>query len=259
MSRPVYLADVSLDIDEIYTLSGEEAYHAVVTKRSKKGELIDIVDGKGRRHICEIQQVIGKELVVQVCDVSVEKKDLISYHLIQALAKSGRDEQAVETCTEYGVFSIHPWQADRSISSWKKKEEKGRNKWVNICVRASKQSRRAHIPQVHSLKNTKELCSYVQEVVSGGARVYVCHEEADEYLVPSFMDFLEGMNDDMSVNVFFIVGPEGGISSQEIESLSAVGAVPVLLGRHILRSSSAGAYALALACACEQVQEKVVK
>ena len=157
--------------------------------------------------------------------------------IVQALAKGGRDEQAVETCTEFGADAFIPWMSERTIVRWSdpKRAEKGRTKLADTAWAAAKQSRRAFVPGVEPVVTTKQLVERVREFPGA---VLVCHEEASERLV----DIL----DDSAEQIMVIVGPEGGISGAEVEALNGAGAHSVLLGEHVLRSATAGAWASAV-------------
>ena len=155
--------------------------------------------------------------------------------LVQALAKGDRDDQAIEAATEYGVDEVVPWQAARCIVQWRgERGEKARRKWGSAVLAASKQSRRARVPVVAELATTTTLVVRVR----GAAAAYVLHEDATESLatqpLPDHGD------------VLLVVGPEGGITPEEVAALEAAGAVAVRLGDTVLRSSSAGPAALAV-------------
>jgi 16S rRNA (uracil1498-N3)-methyltransferase len=161
--------------------------------------------------------------------------------LVQALAKGERDDQAVEAATEYGVDEVVPWQAARSIVQWRgERGERARRKWESAVVSASKQSRRARVPVVGELATTKSLVARV----AGSAAAYVLHEEATESLA---RQPLPDRGD-----VVVVVGPEGGITPDEIAALEAAGARTVRLGDTVLRSSSAGPAALAVLSAASR-------
>ena len=99
---------------DVLTLTGPEARHAVTVRRLRTGERADLVDGEGLRLMCEVEAVEavnggaagagrGSRLVVRVIERVVEPAAPLRLTLVQALAKGGRDEQAVETATEVGV------------------------------------------------------------------------------------------------------------------------------------------------------------
>lgn len=94
------------------------------------------------------------------------------------------------------------------------------------------------MPEVAPLHSTKQLLAAVRDAIAAGERVLVLHEVAATPLVSLAWP-------DPERPVWLIVGPEGGISDQEVAALTAEGAEAVLLGPHVLRASSAGPAAIA--------------
>jgi 16S rRNA (uracil1498-N3)-methyltransferase len=160
--------------------------------------------------------------------------------LIQAIAKGDRDELAIQAATEIGIATIVPWQADRSISRWDGKEAKGVERWQSIVDEASKQSLRSWFPSVSKPLNTQELSNLVAHQANEGTRFLVLDPTAEIGLGSILKDVAK-----LEKPITVIVGPEGGITENELKSLESAGAVRVHLGKGILRTSTAGVAALA--------------
>lgn len=147
MTLPVYVdPDLSAAcVGETIRLDGDEARHAATVRRTRVGERIDIVNGKGLRATITVTDVAKSSLVGTVEHVANDPAHNPQITLVQALAKGGRDEQAVETATEYGADAFIPWQAERSIVSWSDpaKARKGVGRWEATAQSAAKQSRRS--------------------------------------------------------------------------------------------------------------------
>lgn len=239
MTRPVFVVPSEVlreaRVDQDLVLDGQEGRHAAVVRRIGVGEEVDLVDGAGRRARTRVSAASHAGLDVTVLEVSQEPEPAPRLVLVQALAKGDRDDQAIEAATELGVDAIIPWQAQRSIVQWR--GERGRRshgKWVDTVRAASKQSRRARFPEVEALVDRASLVRRVEE-----ARVaYVLHGDATEPLAA--VDLPE------QGEVLVVVGPEGGISPEELSALHEAGAQTVRLGHTVLRSSSAGPAALAV-------------
>lgn len=239
MSAPVFVCAAVTDaaIGDAVVLTGGEARHAATVQRREAGERIDLVDGLGRRAVGRIVTVGDGEIVVAVEALGSDDDPVIV--LVQALAKGGRDEQAIESATELGVTRLVPWAAERAIVQWRgPKADKGRAAWLALAVAATKQSRRALVPTVDPLVTTRQLELLVADAVATGARVLVLHEVAETALGSLAWS-------DARQPTWLIVGPEGGISDREVAALVAAGGEPVLLGPHVLRASSAGPAAIA--------------
>ena len=245
MTLPLFLVDAATVRDAVagstVVLDGPEGRHAATVRRIGVGEQVMLGDGLGRRVTCTVQAASKDSLDLVVTAVDVEPAPTPRFVLVQALAKGDRDDQAIEAATEYGVDEVVPWQAARSIVQWRgERGEKARRKWESTVLAASKQSRRARVPVVGLLVTTKGLVA----LVGGAAAAYVLHDDATKTLasqqVPTDGD------------VLVVVGPEGGITPDEVAALEAAGAVAVRLGDTVLRSSSAGPAALAVLSAASR-------
>ena len=239
MSAPVFVCAEAADAvaGSVLTLGGAEARHALAVQRRAVGEAIDLVDGAGARARARIVSVHDGVLEARVEEVSRDDDPPVT--LVQALAKGGRDEQAVEAATELGITRVVPWAAERSIVQWRgAKADKALAQWRSLVVAAAKQSRRALIPHVEHLVTSRHLAHDIAAATAEGVRVLVLHEAASAPLAR-----LTWADD--SQPVWIIVGPEGGITDSELDAFTAAGALAVRLGPHVLRASSAGAAAIA--------------
>jgi 16S rRNA (uracil1498-N3)-methyltransferase len=221
--------------DALVELTGAEAKHAVAVNRSRVGDGVRIGNGRGLVVTGVIETVEPGRVGVRVSTVAVEKDAAPRLVLVQALAKGDRDELAIQAATELGVSGIIPWAASRSVSRWEgQKKEKGRARWETIVREASKQSIRSFVPSVEPIASTADLVGRV-----GTARVVLLDPTAGDPL--SHLDVAGDERD-----LLLVVGPEGGISDAELETLTAAGAVRARLGTTVLRTSSAGPAALAV-------------
>ena len=213
-------------------ITGTEAHHAAQVLRVRPGELIDVVDGAGRRVHGDVTSAERSHVTIRVISVIDEPDPRPRLTVVQALAKSDRGERAVETLTEVGVDVIVPWAAAHSVVRWdSERSRRGVDRWRSTAHAAGKQARRARLPHVTDVHVTDE----VARLVSTATLALVLDEEAgtplSAYDVPADGD------------VILIVGPEGGVSDTEREVFAAAGALPARLGPTVLRTSTAGTVA----------------
>lgn len=228
----LFLCD-DLAADEL-ELTGPEGRHAATVRRVKVGEHVDLADGRGTRASCTVVSV-GQDVVrLRVDRRAVEPAPQPWLVLVQALAKGDRGELAVELATEVGVDEVLPWQAERCIVKWDgPRGEKALSRWRSTAREAGKQSRRARHPVLAHWASTDELLARVAVTPT-----LLLHESASTPLASV------GLPD--TGELLLVVGPEGGLTDREVRALTAVGAVPVRLGSSVVRTSTAGAAAVAV-------------
>lgn len=237
MSDPVFFVEqVPTVANASFRLDGAEGRHAAVVRRIGPGERIVVSDGRGQGVRCCVVSADKSGL-----DLTVEEGDLQPRDprtgprivAVQALAKGDRSELAIEMLTEIGVDEIVPWQSSRSIVRWQgDRGVKSLAKWRATVREATKQSRRLLIPQVSELVTTKQLAARVAST----DLALVLHEDAGEHLSAVALP--------NAGEVLLIVGPEGGISPEELRAFEASGALPVLISDGVLRTSTAGVVAV---------------
>jgi 16S rRNA (uracil1498-N3)-methyltransferase len=242
VTTPLFLLPPSamdgVGVGDELVMDGEEGRHAVAVRRIRPGEQIDLADGAGGVARVRVLACSGDRLTAQVLSVARDTEPRPRLVLVQALAKGGRDELAVETATELGVDEIVPWQARRSVVVWDgPRGERSRRRWEATVRSAVKQSRRARLPQVGATVTTRQLT----ERIRVAAATFVLSEEASDPLVGALLPEPGDPGD-----LVIIVGPEGGIDDAELADLGGAGARAVRLGPQVLRTSTAGAAALAV-------------
>jgi len=216
------------------TVEGDEAHHAVVVRRLRVGEQVTLADGLGLVATGEVSATAKRSFDVQVTALDERPEPSPSVTVVQALPKGDRGELAVEVLTEIGTARIVPWAAARSVAVWKgERAAKSHAKWQSTAREAAKQSRRAWHPVVPPLATTAD----VLDLVPGADLAVVLHEAATEPIgaiaVPDMGEIL------------VVVGPEGGLTDDEVAAFVGEGAVAVRLGDEVLRTSTAGVAAVA--------------
>ncbi|PRZ31389.1 16S rRNA (uracil1498-N3)-methyltransferase [Antricoccus suffuscus] len=217
------------------TLDGDEGLHAAKVRRIRVGEQIRIADGAGAFADCAVESVAARTLVARVVRHGADPVRRPTITVVQALPKADRGSLAVELLTEAGVDEIVPWQSRNCVARWSdpQKAARGVAKWAVTAREAAKQSRRTRVPIIAPLISTRELLQRAKD-----QRTIVLHESATASLM---QQSFSGVSD-----LMVIVGPEGGVSPDEVADLRGVGACVVHLGPEVLRTSSAGLAAVAV-------------
>jgi 16S rRNA (uracil1498-N3)-methyltransferase len=229
VSLPLFLVD-ALPASDSFLLDGPEGHHAASVQRLRSGESLWLCDGRGGTASAVVEAVGRGTLTVRITDRWYAAAPSPRLVVAQGIPKGDRGELAVQAMTEVGVDEIVPWAASRSVSIWRgERGTRGREKWAATAREAAKQARRSWLPTVSPPVPTKDLVGRVSLVL---------HESAD---VP-----LSSVELPRSDELVVAVGPEGGISDDEVAAFVEGGATPVRLGTTVLRTSTAGVAALSV-------------
>jgi 16S rRNA (uracil1498-N3)-methyltransferase len=215
-------------------LDGDEARHAVVVRRIRVGEQVALTDGAGTTAVVTVTATTKSSLTGTVSEVTSDEPGSPRLVVVQAIPKGDRGELAVEMLTEVGADVIVPWAASRSVAVWRgERAAKSLAKWRSTAREAAKQARRSWHPAVSGMASTTDVVALLR----GAALSVVLHEAGTKPLasidVPTDGD------------VVVVVGPEGGISDEELAAFAEAGAEPLRMGRSVLRTSTAGVAAAA--------------
>jgi 16S rRNA (uracil1498-N3)-methyltransferase len=224
-----FVPDLPTQVGASYSFNSEDANHAIKVLRIEVDEIFRVSDGNGGWANVQVTEVTKRSLETTVLEVGRQEPIEIKFTVVQALPKSDRAKEAVELLTEAGADVIVPWLANRSIS-----RTEVISKFATTAREASKQSRRLFIPQLHETVKEKG----VVELIKSADLALVFHESAQVKLS-------EIITPQTKVkNVLIVIGPEGGITEEELATFAAAGAHVAGLGRPILRSAHAGLAAL---------------
>ena len=236
MSLPVHVVPTLAGVGagSSVQVTGDEAHHAVAVRRLRVGEAVVLTDGAGCSATGTVSSTGKRVFEVDVDAVETSSPDEPAVTVVQAIPKGDRGELAVEMLTEIGVAEIVPWGAARSVAVWKgERAVKSLARWRSTAREAAKQSRRAWFPTVTEPATTPEVAG----VLAGADLAVVLHEGAS---VP-----LSSLAVPRSGRIAVVVGPEGGLTEEEVAAFVAAGATPVRLGAEVLRTSTAGVAAVA--------------
>ena len=236
MSLPVHLVPSLAGVAAGGTVevTGDEAHHAVAVRRLRVGQQVVLTDGSGRSVTGSVASTGKRAFSVTVDRVEGVPPPEPELVVVQALPKGDRGELAVEMLTEIGAARIVPWAASRSVAVWKgERAVKSLARWRSTAREAAKQARRSWFPEVTELASTAD----VERLLATAALSVVLHEEASVSLA--------SLTVPAAGSVVVLVGPEGGLSPEEVTAFVAAGATSVRLGAEVLRTSTAGVAAAA--------------
>jgi 16S rRNA (uracil1498-N3)-methyltransferase len=231
-SRPALFRVDAVPAAGELVLDGAEGRHAADVRRVRPGEVVLVGDGTRAR--ASVTEVRRGAVTLDVLERRTDPPPALRVVLAQALVKGDRGELAVELATEAGVDAVLPWRAERSVARWDDgpRGAKALERWRSTAREAAKQARRAVDPAVADPVTTAQLAERVR--AADAALVLEGTADADLATVALPADG----------ELVLVVGPEGGVTDAELDTLRDAGAVPVALGPSVLRTSTAAAVAL---------------
>lgn len=223
------------------TIEGEDARHLAVVRRASPGDLVRISDGRGTIADARLTSVTPAAVGIEVLERTVAPAPSPRVAVHQGLAKGDKVDGVIRRLVEMGVDEIVVFEAGRSVARWDgaRRAAAGR-RWATIAREAAKQSHRAWLPVLAGpLPETGAAAAPAR-----GGLGLVAHPAAGSHLRDVLADRAPAGG--CPESVWVVVGPEGGLSEDEVATFAAAGAVPVSLGPQILRTETAAVAAAAL-------------
>jgi 16S rRNA (uracil1498-N3)-methyltransferase len=212
-------------------LESSEARHALKVLRLEKGDEVVLMDGQAL-YRAALYAISGELVRCEIIQALPSPEASLRITLYQGLPKADKLEWIVQKCTEAGAANFVPIALSRCVSVVTDKDAaKKQERWQRIVQEAAKQSGRAAIPAVSLplsfAKAFERLKSHELVLVpweeAGGFGPYKVHEQFSHVR-----------------DIAIVIGPEGGIAPEEITRLKSIGAIPMTLGKRILRTETAG-------------------
>ena len=221
-------------------IQGSDVNHMKNVLRMRPGEEVMVSDGNNRQYRCRVEDYPEGEAVLAILEAGLVDTELPSrIYLFQGLPKQEKMELIVQKAVELGVCQVIPVQTRRCVVKLDaKKAAKKVQRWQQIAESAAKQAGRGYIPAVSEVMTFQEALAF--------------SETLDIRLIPyELADGMEGtrkildeIRPRQSVGIF--IGPEGGFEKEEVSRAVEAGAMPITLGKRILRTETAGIAVLSI-------------
>jgi len=207
----------------------------------QSGEEVMVVDPTGPA--CRVRIETASSECVEATVLSAQDRSQDTHvTLVQGLPKGDKMDLVVEKAVEVGVEAIVPAVFERSVVSLDEQKALRRvERWRRIAEAAAKQSQRNIVPRVEELADLERVLALVE---SADAALVPWEDEADS--APGIGAALESVDAKSDWHLVVVVGPEGGLTAEEVQRMRAAGGIAVSLGRTVLKSETAGILSAAL-------------
>ena len=218
-------------VENFFTLGWDDSYHILKVMRMTTGDKIEIVSG-GKTYISEITNT-SPLVVANVVDEIHETSELpVSVTIAQSLVKEQKMDFLLQKATELGASAFIPLVTERSVIKIDGKESKKISRWQKIVKEASEQSKRTQIPKVFNGMTISLLSS-----IEGYDVKLLCTVREN---TKNLKNLLSNIRD--SAKIIVVIGPEGGFTIEEEETLIRGGFETVSLGDSVLRTETASLF-----------------
>ncbi len=216
-----------------FILDNTDLYHIKTVMRMKENELIEVVYN-GDLYICCICNV-NKNIEIKIKElVEGEENNLPKITFFIPLLKEQKMDLILQKATELGVYKIVPIMLNRSVIKVKDDFDKRIHRWMKICKEASEQSKRLNIPIIENLVKIEDLKNI------NGLNIVCSTKEKNK----NIKNIVKNNKKYDKINV--VVGPEGGITDKEEQTLIKNGFIPTTLGNMIMRVETVPIYIMSV-------------
>ena len=234
ISRVFFSEPGPLVVGQSLTLTDKTYHYLARVLRVREGQQVLLFDGSGFEYQVVVEQVTRREIRATVWGQLVGvPPSPVSIALYLALSRGERMDYALQKTTELGVDVVHLVQSQFcTVQLTPERQNKRMQHWQQVVVSASEQSGRSMVPKLVAPKLFSQLepVTYAAFVADPGARE-TFNAWSDKLSAPK--------------NLAILVGPEGGLSDQEITLANDLGFVSLAMGPRIMRTETAAAITVA--------------
>ena len=219
---------------DMVTIEGADVNHIVNVLRMKVGEEVSVHDDVNRKYLCRIAELQEDKVCLSILEQQTSDTELpCRIYLFQGLPKGDKMEWIIQKGVELGAYAIVPVATKRAVVKLdEKKAQKKVARWNSIAESAAKQSGRGMIPEVLPVMKFAEALQFAEDLDLN----LIPYEKAEG--IADTKQRIEKIRPGQSIGIF--IGPEGGFEEAEVEMAKEKRAIPVTLGRRILRTETAG-------------------
>ena len=234
MRIPRIFTNSPLAVGSQCQLDDNAANHVGRVLRMQAGQALQLFNGDGQDYRATITEAGKKHVQVEVQEAAEnETESPLRVVLAQTLSKGDRMDYAVQKAVEMGVSEIVPLTTERCDVKLKgDREDKRLRHWQQVAISAAEQCGRARVPEIQPVMTVQQ---WLEHARACDLRL-VLHHRTERSL-----NTLEKPS-----SIALMIGPEGGLTAEEIALAEDNGFLPVALGPRVLRTETAPVAAIAL-------------
>ena len=227
--------DQPLTIGEPLALNPTASRHLVSVLRLKAGDTITLFNGQGGEFLCTLEQCSPKKVIAKVHSFEgITRESPLNIHLGIGISRGDKMDWVIQKATEAGVTEITPLFTERTEVKLKgERAEKKIRHWQQVSASACEQCYRNQLPTLHPPIALNEWLREAQ-----AEKKLVLHHRSQQTL--------SQLGNQRTNSVALLIGPEGGLTTQEIELAEAAKFSSLTLGPRVLRTETAPIIAIGI-------------
>ncbi|MBI0102876.1 16S rRNA (uracil(1498)-N(3))-methyltransferase [Gilliamella sp. W8145] len=222
----------TINQNSLITLDGNAFNHLIRVLRMKTGESITLFDGSNQITPAVIHEVNKKTVIVKTANSVLDNRESpLNIHLGQVISRGDKMEFTIQKSVELGVNTITPLLSERcGVKLDQERLEKKVQQWQKIVISACEQCGRNIIPSINPVMKLENWCANLTDSLKLNL-----HPKAEQ-----------GINQlpNDNKNISLLIGPEGGLSNEEISMTHQYQFTDILLGPRVLRTETAALTAI---------------
>lgn len=240
MRRSRIYCEQGIDSTQSFALDDRNCHYLIHVLRVKAGQSLVLFDGKGNDYLATIDEVKRKSVIVSVQEqadpAQIVQESPLAITLGIAVSKGERMDWVMQKATELGVTAIQPLSTQRvDVKLNQERMAKRHDHWRGVIIGACEQSGRPVLPKLANILTLEQ---------------WLAKEKHELQLVlranGSSFSALASQHDVAPRNVSVLIGPEGGLSAEELLQAERAGFLATGFGPRVLRTETAPIVALAL-------------
>ncbi len=239
----IYLPPSDVKKRNHIVLSSDKSHYLLNVMRSKKGDLISVIDGQGSAFQAEIQTIKNGIVSLDIIsEIILDTESPFNLILCQGIIKGQKMDIIIQKATELGIKGIIPLITERVIV----KETNKLKRWQKIAEESAEQCRRAFIPNIKEPIGIEKFLMQTKSEIGQTQHGVIFWEEGGKNIKDALKDVAYANDEKKDMPFYIVIGPEGGLTSEEVGLAEEVGFVKTTLGKRLLKSETAAIVSIAL-------------
>jgi 16S rRNA (uracil1498-N3)-methyltransferase len=225
--------NISLKNHSEIQLDEKSSHHIARVMRAKIGDALTIFNGEGGEYDAVIKEINKKYVTVEMKKfVDREAESPFDLYLVQGISRGEKMDFTIQKAVELGVKKIFPILTERcNVKLDEERKEKRVDHWRAVIESACEQSGRNRVPEIFSPQPLTQ---------------FDIQADYKFILAPNAEKKLSDFRFQKNNKIIFLIGPEGGLSDNEIQFMMKKDFIPINLGPRVLRTETAALAALAM-------------